>query len=459
MGSITNLREMFNLREAALVERVLAALDERSSGTAAVGAFQVRRALDRIAALWRAIDMFPATRTSQQLGSRCRDLSTLMDVFAEVEPYGLEAVLPTRASLARANGMAKLNLSRMLRHVIDDHLTRVPGAAGLVEAVTEAERSAVTTLIAEDVLRAIASDMEQAPRIQSRATALLAELWDTLATSALADFAPLLDSAWSAKARVRISHTTPKGVTELFQLLRDGCDPAFVKEFSRECAPPEQHEAFEEFVFNATHEELREMRRAMDAHGRGAIGTKDVGRILRVGLERLHTTTGTPRDMFFTYREREMWAAQRRRLARPGPKRTAEEYVMVFAMEGVGHRLVQRATRRPATVPRGARASAPVSVQGQSGASPLQACALRPVTDCPTRPRSGAATSPPPRRSSTGSTRRDSSRRTNAPRCGACCSRSSRRPPRPDPPACGDQLEAGAALGVRASWGRAGAGG
>ena len=256
-----------------------------------------------------------------------------MDAFAGAERYSLEAVLPTRAPLSRAYGMAKFNLSRLVRHVIDDYLPGVPEAVVLRQAVTEVERSNLVTVIAEDVLRTIASDHQQTPSLRRRATALLAELWDTWATRGLADFAPLLDSAWSAKATVRIAYGTLQGVTEMFQLLRNGCDPTFVDYFSRDGAAPEQHEAFEEFVFNATWEELSKMRCYMSEHGRGAIGAADVARIFEVGLERLHTTTGTPRDMFFTFREREMWAAHRRLLGLPGPKKTAEEYVMIFAIE------------------------------------------------------------------------------------------------------------------------------
>ena len=333
MSRCCHIREVLDQREAALVERVLAVLDDQPGTTAAEGALHVRGAVARIAELWRAVDAFPRARECQRLGPRRRDLRSLMDTFAHVERYSLEAVLPTRASLSRSYGMAKFNLARMLRYVVADFLTGSAESQELTEAVDAVERSAAATIIAEDTLRAIASDTDHPRSLRRRATGLLAELWDTWATRGLRDFAPLLDSAWQAKSRVRIAYGTLEGVTELFQLIRNGCDPSLVDHFSSDGASPEQHEAFEEFLFNATHEELLRMRRYMKEHRRGAIGAQDVARIFHVELERLHTTTGTAQDMFFTFRERETWAAHRRLRDLPGPKKTAEEYVMIFAFE------------------------------------------------------------------------------------------------------------------------------
>jgi len=74
------------------------------------------------------------------------------------------------------------------------------------------------------------------------------------------------------------------------------------------------------------------MRRYMQEQGRHALDAESVARLFDVKLDRLHTTTGTPQDMFFTFRERENWAIHRRLRKLDGPKRTAEEYVMVFVL-------------------------------------------------------------------------------------------------------------------------------
>lgn len=326
------VREVLDEREAELVEQALAVLDSREEPAAAVGARHVREAIARLTALWQAVERFPKTQQRQNLGPRRRDFQTLLDTFVKCEPYTIEAYLPTRATLARAYGMAKFNFARMVRYVIGDCVPADSEGGALRVAADLVERSAAAAIIAEDVLRSVAADNAQPDDLRRRAVTLLADLWDRRATHSLTDFAPLLDSAWRAKARVRISYGTLAGVNELFQLLRNGCDPAFVDYFSSDRATAEHYAAFEEFVFNATHEELTRMRDYMREQNAGVLDAAAVARIFNVNLERLHTTTGTPQDMFFTFREREMWAAQRRLRNLPGPKKTAEEYVMIYVL-------------------------------------------------------------------------------------------------------------------------------
>lgn len=332
------VREVLDDREAELVEQALTVLDARDDASAAQGARSVREALARLNTLWQAIERFPKTQDDQTLGSRRRNFRTLLDTFIKSEAYTIEAYLPTRATLARAYGMAKFNFARMMRYVISDTVPSDSEGGALRVAADLVERSAAASIIAEDVLRSVAADNSHGDDLRRRAVTLLADLWDRRATQSLTDFAPLLDSAWRAKARVRISYGTLAGVNELFQLLRGGCDPAFVDFFSSERATSEQYAAFEEFVFNATFEELSRMREFMRERNTSVLDATQVAGIFNVNLDRLHTTTGTPQDMFFTFREREMWAAQRRLRNLPGPKKTAEEYVMIFVLGRQGPR-------------------------------------------------------------------------------------------------------------------------
>jgi hypothetical protein len=52
-----------------------------------------------------------------------------------------------------------------------------------------------------------------------------------------------------------------------------------------------------------------------------------------VPLSRLHQTIVSPKDMFFTFRERQVNAYHRELHDLPGPKKTAEEYLMVYYLE------------------------------------------------------------------------------------------------------------------------------
>lgn len=319
-------------RERALVRHVLTTLRRAHGGPAGANEQTILDGGERLLVLWRAIEQFPRTRACQTLGWRRRDLDTLQTQFASCQFFSLEAVLPTRAALARAFGMAKLNFTRMLRYIIKDALGDQPQGEALFHEAEGVQRSAVAAIIGEDVLRRIASDEDLSATLRRSATDVLASLWDQRASHSLADFAPTLDQLWLAKTQVRIRYGTLQGMSELYQLLANGCPENLLEMLLDEDEDPERFWAFEEFMFNATHEELCRMRDHMVERGEQALGDEEVAALFGVPLERLHVTTATPKDMFFTFREREMWARIRRVSGRSGPKRTAEEYVMIYVL-------------------------------------------------------------------------------------------------------------------------------
>lgn len=319
-------------RERTLVWHVVTALRQLHGSQAGAHEQTILDGGDRLLILWRAIEQFPRTRECQTLGWRRRDLETLLTQFASCEPFSMEAILPTRAALAKAFGMAKLNFTRLLRYIIEDALGDQPQGEALSDEAMGVQRSAVAAIIGEDVLRRIASDEDLSSALRRSATDVLTSLWDQRASHSLADFAPTLDLLWLAKTKVRIRYGTLQGMSELYQLLEHGCPDNLLEMFLDEEMDPERFWAFEEFMFNATHEELSRMRAHMVARGEQALGDEEVAALFGVPLERLHVTTATPKDMFFTFREREMWARIRRVSERTGPKKTAEEYVMIHVL-------------------------------------------------------------------------------------------------------------------------------
>ena len=330
MAYEVNFRDVLDPRESLAVEHVLGRLPHSNRGQEGIG--YIQEGLERLRALWLAVDNFPRIQECQTLGSRRRDLNTLLDTFTASEPYTMEAYLPTRAALARSYVMAKFNFCRMVGYVAEEHLPDDEQRQEVLREIAAAGRSAVAAVIAEDVLRSIACDSNADGMLRRHATRMLAALWDQRATRSLADFAPLLDSAWRAKANVRIAYGTLVGMSELFQLLNAGLDSEFVDYFASDGVTPDQFAAFEEFLFNATYEQLKKMRAFMKESGQHSLAPATVARLFSVDADRLHTTTVTAQDMFFTFREREMWARFRRLSGREGPKKTAEEYVMLYVI-------------------------------------------------------------------------------------------------------------------------------
>ncbi len=332
MTSDLTMETLLDEKGAALTTRVLERLDALPAAGGGAGAEAVRAGLERLRAISSAMETFPPLSKCQILGTRRRDLDSLLSHFAKAEPYSIDTYLPTRATLARTYGLAKFNFFRMISYVISEFL----GGAGDLETLNGEARStaraAASTLIAEDVLRSIACDSGLELDLRRLSARRLTEFWDQRARRSLEDFAPLLHSAWRAKAGVEICYGTLAGVSEMLQMASAGIDPDFVEYFGAAGPNSEEYQAFQEFLFNALYEELCKMRAYMREHEKAALDPALVADLFDVAPERLHRTTMTAEDLFFTFREREQWARMRRLIGLEGPKKTAEEYVMIYVL-------------------------------------------------------------------------------------------------------------------------------
>ena len=315
--------------EAALVRRLKALLGQRGDdGREPIE--RIESVLGRLERLWAAVDAFPSVHSRESLGRRQRSFETLVETFSHVNSYVAEAYLPTRAVLGRGYAMAKFNFCRMLGVVVDEYLSETEPVDELRTQVEDVMRGSICKLIAEDLLMSIASDDQLEDPLRRRAAVVLAGLWEERAVEPIQEFAGLLSSIWNAKARITINYGTLAGVTELFSLAKAGCDQEFLSYFCRDDVPDEEHAALLEFMFNATFEELEVMRRYMRDHNVDALDAEDVARIFNVPISQLHRTVHTAEDIFFTFRERQVMASQRKVRNLQGPKKTAEEYVMIY---------------------------------------------------------------------------------------------------------------------------------
>ncbi len=315
--------------ESELVEKVLKALDGDKGNTAS-GRKAITENIKRLEDLWKAIRRFPSVYSDENLGSRTRSFDTLVNTMSHVNPYAREAYLPTRAMLGRGYAVAKYNFFRLVGIVVEEFLLERESLAVIREDVENAMREAVLTVIAEDLLMSIAGDDHLETSLRRRAASILANLWEYRSVAAIEDFFGLLTSIWRAKASITINYGTLAGIAEMFCLARAGCDPEFLSFFCRDDVGEDEHAALLEFMFNATYEELEIMRRYMKEHGIKALAAEDVARIFNVPMSRLHLTTHTAADIFFTFRERQTMAFHRLIRGFPGPKKTAEEYVMIY---------------------------------------------------------------------------------------------------------------------------------
>jgi hypothetical protein len=219
--------------------------------------------------------------------------------------------------------MAESNFYRLLRHVCEQ-VVPDPRCDELREEASKWLRVCLYTKLVEELLSAIASDSELDRSVRRKAVEALAQIWERRLMYRVRDFFPLLEATWEARQRINVIGGTLLGTQEIFELFQAGADPRFVDYFVRADHSEDEVEAFREFVFGTSCERLNDMATEMD-----------LGDVNSVTLTNpAHPPTVDAATVFYEFfRSRQLLAAARRMANQPGPKRTAEGYVMIYFLE------------------------------------------------------------------------------------------------------------------------------
>ena len=262
---------------------------------------------------------FPSPIESDRLGERERSLHSLSVALCQSNPATFEFRAPTRSIVGRALDMAECNFYRLLRHACDQVLDG-ESALLLRRQATERLQEVIYTKIVEEVLSDIVSDSTVETKIRERSVYSLSQIWDRRLTYRTREFFPLLRAALRARANIDVRGGTLLGTEEMFALFREGCDPEFVEFFTRPDPDEDEVLAFREFLFGTSVESLRELENQMQQAG---------ANLVRLG----HSETAQEVDegtvLYEFFRTRFLQATARRLAGLPGPKRTAEGYVMI----------------------------------------------------------------------------------------------------------------------------------
>lgn len=320
-------------QEEQVLSKIWQSLSEKGGTTAQEGKAHLSMALVRLEKIWEAIEVHPSILDGETLGARHRDIHSLIDTLSASHPFSTEVFLPNRGVLCRAFLHAKLNFCRLFSLIIDEMLFDDPNKSDLEDDIERIQTSAVCNIMAEDLLRVIGSDQTLSSELRRKATWVLLQMWEDRACQIVPRFFPVLDSMWQAKSHITVSYGTLTGATEIMAILGQGCDPVFVDCFSRDDVTDEQEYALQEFVFNISYEQLTEIQTRMTEDRTSSIDALAVAKILKIPVTELHILTNSCEEMLFTFRERQSMANHRRALNLPGPKRTAEEYLMTYLLE------------------------------------------------------------------------------------------------------------------------------
>lgn len=320
----------FDEEERQVIGQVVDALAASSHASADRLAAKVEDGIGQLDRLGALLCSYPSMKDEEALGSRRRNLGSLVDMFGRVSPSSLEMYLPTRALVARTLVLGEVNFYRLLRFVCDEALEGET-LAGLKPRVDGHLCHCLYTRLAELVLISIATDTSVARGLRTKAVVSITQVWEQ-ASYRVNDFFPVLEATWDARRHVPATLGTLMGTAEMFRLIEAGCDEEFVDYLVRTERTPDEEAAFREFLFGATTEELRRISEQMTREGKRAIGKADVAKGTK-----LQDACVPDRDpalaLFDFFLSRHLQATARRDRDTPGPKRTAEEYVMLHYLE------------------------------------------------------------------------------------------------------------------------------
>ncbi len=311
-------------RERELVESVLAAIGAASPDRADALARSLEW-LGRGAGLVAACPALTPCDRQQAAAS----IDGLIDMLSGVSEHDFELHVPTKAVLGQAYLVAKINFLRAL----ESGLEATAAPADLLARVRVELGQSIYTRLGEDLIIAIVTDRANARPVRRRAGGLLCRIWEQRMHTEIDDFAPVLEAAWEARNKVKPVLGTMLGSHEIFRLFQEARDERFLDYFVDADVSPEHAQAFEEFLFGLAHEDIVRLRAHLAARKQAAISRDEAGRVLgRDGVGDDGPDEG-PVALFASYKRRKLKAGYRLLTGAPGPKHTAEEYVMLSFLE------------------------------------------------------------------------------------------------------------------------------
>jgi hypothetical protein len=315
-------------REAELVVQAMAAVAAHSPADALI----LQGLIGELQATSDLLERHRPLRRPTALGGEARDAATLIDHLCTLDGLSGDLVLPLKAAQSRTYLLTKINFLRgfvKAASVLGD----VPGSGRMTHDLREELAQSIYTLLAEELLLAVLRMPDVRRRTKRCAADQLITVWDDAALE-IDDFAPLLESVWHARNRINSAYGTLLGASETFRLVREDCSPEALEFFGREELTADESTAFEEFLFNMTSEELATLRHEMQRQRVPAANPAWAAEVLGRQIEELeHAREIDPMALYRSYQRRQLAADFRVKANAPGPRRTAEGYLMCYLLD------------------------------------------------------------------------------------------------------------------------------
>lgn len=287
----------------------------------------------RISELGDHLWSMPTLREAGSLGNQSRSEQTLIDHLCDTDGLAGDLELPLKAILSRSLLIAKIQFLRAFVIAVRALEKEAPELHELNLQLREEMAQSIYTQLAEELLLALLRKPGIHRTAKARAASQLIAVWDDSELE-IDDFCPLLESAWHARNRITSRLGSLLGASEYFRLVSEDCAPQFLDFFARDEVSEAEHQAFEEFLFSITYEELQTLRGAMRTQGLDAVSDEWAGQVLHRPIEHpCHSDEIEPMAIYRSYYRRQLAADFRILAGSKGPKRTAEAYLMLYLLD------------------------------------------------------------------------------------------------------------------------------
>jgi len=320
------------LPDHLLDEEELQVLQQAVSCVTAVDARAIiEEKLATLAKLADTLQSIPSLYEEESLAGSHRSLETLIEQVASQGGFISPIALPLKSSLARDYVLAKVQTFKAILLSLE---TAANSEVSDCKSQLQAEiGQSIFTLMAEEILLQIIIEDDVEPATKRLAGQWLVHFWDRSITVEIDDFCPLLESAWQARNQLVLDFGTLMGSVEVMRLISAAADPRFMDFFTVKETSEQMRQAFEEFLFGLTYEQLERLRSEMESQGLTAVNQHWVAETLDLPESELLSGGTNPEKMFDSYHKRRQGASYRRLRESPGPQQTAELFLMLSILQ------------------------------------------------------------------------------------------------------------------------------
>ncbi len=320
---------LFDDEESALVIRGLVALEREAPRDAQI----LRRMLAQLTEMSAMVQSLPSLYATESFAGEKRSHESLIEHLCASDGLTGELGLPLKSTMSRTFLTAKIQFLRGFVRATSNQIAVDDKFKDLDAAFREELAQSIYTQLAEELLLALLRKPDIRTTTKRHAASQLIAIWEN-AEIEIDDFCPLLESTWHARNRVNADLGTLLGTSEFFQLVCEDCAPQFIDFFARDEVSVQHKQAFEEFLFDMTFEEINALRRAMKDQSMDNITPEWAAGILGRPIEReTEADRIEPIALYRSYFRRQLASDFRIVAGRRGPRRTAEAYMMIYLLD------------------------------------------------------------------------------------------------------------------------------